>query len=153
MMDWRGVGSLGISVFRGVALSCVVLKSCWCVTLKLFSYLAASFALNELKHLPLKILSYHCQTSPEWKRWGFYLIDYFWHRVWVSPLPEIFGNLYHPRNLGHYYYFAKSLMRNLGNPRSIASCYCTKYGPSCKSCWYRIKVFSENMGHPEPIKI
>ena len=38
-------------------------------------------------------------------------------------------------------------MRNLGNPRSIASRW-----PSFKSCWYNIKVFSENMGHPEPIK-
>ena len=23
----------------------------------------------------------------------------------------------------------------------------------CKSCWYNIKIFSENMGHPEPTKI
>ena len=43
-------------------------------------------------------------------------------------------------------------MGNLGNPRSIASCHFTKYGPSCKSCWY-IKVFSENKDHPESIKI
>ena len=42
-------------------------------------------------------------------------------------------------------------MRNLGNPRYIASCHFTKYGPSCKSCSYNIKVFSENMSHYEPI--
>ena len=41
-------------------------------------------------------------------------------------------------------------MRNLGNPRSFPSCYFIKYGPSSKSWWY--KVFSEMMGHPEPIK-
>ena len=44
-------------------------------------------------------------------------------------------------------------MGNLGNPWSIASCHFAKYGPSCKSSWYNIKVFSENMGHLEPIKI
>ena len=44
-------------------------------------------------------------------------------------------------------------MENLGNPRSIASCRFTKYEPSCKSYWYNGKVFSENMGHPEPLKI
>ena len=44
-------------------------------------------------------------------------------------------------------------MGNLGNPWSIASCHFSKYGPSCKSCRYSIKVFSENMGHPEVIKI
>ena len=44
-------------------------------------------------------------------------------------------------------------MGNLGNSQSIASCHFTNYGPSCKSCWYNIKVFSENMDHPEPIKI
>ena len=44
-------------------------------------------------------------------------------------------------------------MRNLGTPRSIIRCHFTKYGPSRKSCEYNIKLFSENMGHPEPIKI
>ena len=44
-------------------------------------------------------------------------------------------------------------MGNLGNPRSIASCHFKKYVPSCKSCWYNIKVFYENMDHPETIKI
>ena len=42
-------------------------------------------------------------------------------------------NLNHPRNLGHYDYFAIKIMGNLGNPISIASYHFTKYGPSCKS--------------------
>ena len=44
-------------------------------------------------------------------------------------------------------------MGNLGNHQSIDNYHFTKYGPSSKSCWYYIKAFSENMGHPEPIKI
>ena len=44
-------------------------------------------------------------------------------------------------------------MENLGKPRSNVSCHFTKYKPRCKSCWYNIKVFSENMGHPEPIQM
>ena len=43
-------------------------------------------------------------------------------------------------------------MGNLVKPQSIASGHFTKYGSSCKSCWYNIQVFSENMGHLEPIK-
>ena len=35
-------------------------------------------------------------------------------------------------------------MENLGNPWSI---YFTKYGPSCKSSWYNIKVFKKDIGH------
>ena len=44
-------------------------------------------------------------------------------------------------------------MGNLGNPRYITSCHFTKYGPSCKSCRYNFKVFSEKIGLPEPIEI
>ena len=50
----------------------------------------------------------------------------------------------HPKNN----YSAKQLLGNLVNSRSIASFHFTKYGPTCKSCWYNIKVFSENIGHP-----
>ena len=45
-------------------------------------------------------------------------------------------------------------MGNLGNHQSIHNYHSTKYGPSSKSCWYNIKVFSENMmGHHELIII
>ena len=63
------------------------------------------------------------------------------------------GNLDSPKILGHHNYFAKLLMGNMGNPRSIASYHFTKYVPSSELCSYSIKVFSEDMGHPEPIRI
>ena len=66
-------------------------------------------------------------------------------------VPEILRNLDHPMNFAHYNNFAKWLIGNLGNTRSITSCHLTKYVNLADTTYN--KVFSENMGHPEPIKI
>ena len=47
---------------------------------------------------------------------------------WVVVVPEILGNLDHPRNLGHYNYFVKQLLGNMDHPWSIAGSYFTKFG-------------------------
>ena len=63
-----------------------------------------------------------------------------------------FSEIWTTRNLVHYC-FAKESMGNLGSRDLLPFAILQRYGPRSISCRYNIDVYSENMGHPEPIEI